>query len=909
MTSKNTSAQLTAIVVVTVLLLSNATAQTNPGNETESKEELVALEPITIVADIDNGYQSNETLAATRLRGKTKDVASAITVITPEMLNDLGVTNFAELADFLPSSANYHINEGDSNGNGPRSGAPFYVRGFRSDSITVNFFSTLTPIDIYNANRVTFSRGPNSILFGIGSPGGSVDNPSNRADIMRNFGNLTFRVDSFESNRVTVDQNLVLVPRKLAVRVDLLDGNNKTNIEPNRNQRDSAFITATYKPTNSTIVTANVEGSRIRQQIPKNYTIFDWYSTWNAAGQPLVAAARGASPNGTERLQSAPLAILIPGLGAMNWASMSYGERPLVLNSRRNDVGFGQYSPTKIIPLDVNAMGDADRVTVDTKMASVFVTQRLAEGLYLELAAQTEHANRMNMEPDGNTYAINVDPNAHLPNGAVNPYAGVPYLEITPSRLYQATDATQFRATLSYEKDLSNIKVFNRGLAKLSFAGLYSNSTSHQFVDQFREINSTPQGVVNPQLNNTAYRIRRPYYLTPLSGQYFRSNLPPINEPGIKTECLVTDTGRNDWNRSKSFVFGSQALLFDELLALTAGVRRDEVEVQGVNYTRSPRAVFEEGAGRPSHGGSKGVPSEGVGRPYLFGAGLHATKNISLFPDRSTNYQGVSPSSRDIYDNYLPNSTGRGFDIGSKFFLMGDRISGSFSYFETEQDHITDGGLAGSKRGWINSILQAIDPSKLTTTTWTDTKNQKTHGIEFQVVGNPTKNLRLMANVSRNVAKITDRGAIIFAYLDKNYPIWLANAAVPVVDPNGNNVGALVNLIKKAPFNNNHHIAIKSTHTYISQTNFIARYHFHKETMLKGFAIGSAARWRSAPVIGFASIAYPSTVYDLNRPFKGNETWNLDSWLEYKRVVSLGGKKIGWNVQGRVQNLLRDREP
>src|SRR5258708_8524731 len=78
--------------------------------------------------------------------------------------------------------------------------------------------------------------------------------------------------------------------------------------------------------------------------------------------------------------------------------------------------------------------------------------------------------------------------------------------------------------------------------------------------------------------------------------------------------------------------------------------------------------------------------------------------------------------------------------------------------------------------------------------------------------------------------------------------------------------------------------------------------------MLQGFAIGSAARWRSAPVIGFASIAYTNTVYDLNRQFKGNETWNLDSWLEYNRVIRLGGKKIGWTVQGRVQNLLGDRD-
>jgi len=61
------------------------------------------------------------------------------------------------------------------------------------------------------------------------------------------------------------------------------------------------------------------------------------------------------------------------------------------------------------------------------------------------LAGQKEHRNLMNMEPDGNTYSINVDPNAQLPTGAPNPYAGVPYLEMTPSRLYQVTDQNQVR--------------------------------------------------------------------------------------------------------------------------------------------------------------------------------------------------------------------------------------------------------------------------------------------------------------------------------------------------------------------------------------------------------------------------------------------------------------------------------
>src|SRR5258708_14514490 len=163
-------------------------AQSTAPTPQKPGEVEVTLAPFTVSAEAESGYQSNETRSATRLGGKTRDVASALTVITQEMLNDLGVTTFNELADFVPSSSNYHINEGDSNGNGPRTGTPFYVRGFRSDSITANFFTTGTPIDTYNTSMVTFARGPNAILFDVARPVGSVDSPTNRADISREFG-------------------------------------------------------------------------------------------------------------------------------------------------------------------------------------------------------------------------------------------------------------------------------------------------------------------------------------------------------------------------------------------------------------------------------------------------------------------------------------------------------------------------------------------------------------------------------------------------------------------------------------------------------------------------------------------------------------------------------------------------
>ncbi len=905
--------RLVAGMAIVFVVLGPTFAQSTAPTPQKPGEVEVTLAPFTVSAEAESGYQSNETLSATRLRGKTRDVASALTVITQEMLNDLGVTTFNELADFIPSSSNYHINEGDSNGNGPRTGTPFYVRGFRSDSITANFFSTGTPIDTYNTSRVTFARGPNSILFGIGRPGGSVDNPTNRADPSHNFGSISFRTDNFGSMRETIDYNIVSVPKKLAFRVDLLDGNNRNNIKPNRYQNDSAFLTGTYKLSESTTVTANFQATRIRAQIPKGYPIFDWYSPWAAAGNPLIATARASAVPGTRIMQKAntPLAIMIPGVGLMNWAGMAEGARPNIgpPAASHQDVSFDQHG-FKVVPLDVNTMGDADKVEFDTKLVSVFATQRLAKGLYLELAAQTEHVVNMDQEPDGNTYAVYVDPNVQLPNGVPNPNVGLPYLEFTPSRNWVFSTYEHLRATLSYERDFSSIKVFGRGLGSLTMAALYQNSTVHGYTDNYRMMSLVP----GANLNNAAYRLRWRQYLTPPYGNYLKSPLAPLSENGIETQWLSTNTPRNDWNRTQSLVFASQFVLLDDFLAITGGIRRDEQTRQGVDYTRSARGIYElaPDGNWPSRNGTKGPLSQGVGRPYLYGAVLNLTKNFSLFGNKATNYAAGVPSTRDIYNNYIPAQTGRGTDVGMKFFFLDGRISGSFDYFQTETNNGTIGnggpnGFSDKKAQYINSIWAVLNPNN-TPPSWSDLQSQKTHGIEFQVVGNPTKNLRLMGNLSRNITTVTSLNSIVNGYVAQNAPTWLASGSTAANDPTAGvtTVASLVDRIQTELLNDQQMVGIKQTQTYIWQANLIARYQFDRSALLKGFAIGTASRWRSAPAIGFPSIAYPSVILDVRHPFYGSESVNVDGWVEYNRNFEMKGHKIGWMVQLRAGNIFAD---
>ena len=100
-------------------VVSLVSAQSVPGNQVlTATDRTVTLNPFVISVDADDGYAPTETLSGTRLKTPVKDVPSAISIISADMLADLGALNFNDVLDFLPSTARYQSNEGDLDNNG-----------------------------------------------------------------------------------------------------------------------------------------------------------------------------------------------------------------------------------------------------------------------------------------------------------------------------------------------------------------------------------------------------------------------------------------------------------------------------------------------------------------------------------------------------------------------------------------------------------------------------------------------------------------------------------------------------------------------------------------------------------------------------------------------------------------------
>jgi hypothetical protein len=204
---------------------------TVPVENEKVDEDVVTLSPFVVSAEEDDGYLATATLAGSRVRTEMKDIASSITVVTKQFMNDIGAVNNQTLLAYTTNTevgglyGNYAgvgntfidgASESATNMLRPQTNTR--VRGLDSADNTRDFFATDIPWDGYNIGRVDMQRGPNSILFGIGSPAGIINASVNTAGY-KTEGSVQNRIDKFGSLRNSIDYNMVLIPRQLAVRI------------------------------------------------------------------------------------------------------------------------------------------------------------------------------------------------------------------------------------------------------------------------------------------------------------------------------------------------------------------------------------------------------------------------------------------------------------------------------------------------------------------------------------------------------------------------------------------------------------------------------------------------------------------------------------------------------------------
>jgi len=238
---QNIGALFKGLLSLAVSSSPNLSAQDDPDNE------VFELSPFTVDGSEDTGYRATSTLAGTRIKTNLKDLGSAISVITEEFMDDTAATDASTLLSYTTNTevGGYQGNfSGASNAGddryyqtNERTNPQFNqrIRGLGSADLTRGFFLSDIPFDSYNTNRVTVSRGPNSLLFGIGSPGGVINNNTKQAFQNSNFGEAKVRIDNYGSLRTELDINRSIIDGRLALRIAGLRDDLKYKQDPAHN--------------------------------------------------------------------------------------------------------------------------------------------------------------------------------------------------------------------------------------------------------------------------------------------------------------------------------------------------------------------------------------------------------------------------------------------------------------------------------------------------------------------------------------------------------------------------------------------------------------------------------------------------------------------------------------------------
>ncbi len=294
------------LVLLTALTLTvaPARAQAVPEPESGDDDSTVVLSPFVVETSQDEGkYRATETLGGARIRTNLRDLASPFSVVTSQFLQDTASNNNQDL---LTYTTNTEVGGllGNWGGFGNAQGVSdrgtllspnqnTRVRGLDEADNTRNFFLTNIPWDSFNVERVEIQRGPNSILFGVGSPAGIINANTLQARFDGNRGKVENQYSKFNSLRWVGDYNLELVDDLLAIRFAGLINNQKFRQEPAFNDDRRGYVTATFQPqvlpkewAGRFVVRANYERARIEGNRPRILPPEDGITLWfeDAAG-------------------------------------------------------------------------------------------------------------------------------------------------------------------------------------------------------------------------------------------------------------------------------------------------------------------------------------------------------------------------------------------------------------------------------------------------------------------------------------------------------------------------------------------------------------------------------------------------------------------------------------------------
>lgn len=744
-------------------------AQNAPQPLTEDK--IIELSPFQVQAARDAGYLASSTLAGSRLNTSLLETPASISVMTKDFLDDIAATN---IADALTYAVNAEPDLSDGTGNPGASGdLPLAIRGFGGSSLARNYFQWGLESDTYNTERLDFSRGPNSILFGTGGPGGIINTSTKRAVFGREITQIGLRLGSWEQYRGAVDIGRK-VSNTLAVRVNGMLQTQKSWRDFVESDRKGAALAITYRPFKNTEIRFDGEYGEYERITTNQFLPGDAVSNWLAAGRPLSTTFGTVVPGTNRNTSRAYVHIpesgtVQPWFGAVNTTGAGNAISSAVPRA------FLDFS---VLPLKSALTGTGNRSDSRFTGYALFIEQRLGP-VWIEAAASRQEQGRLWLSSyNWAETVLRADANALLPNGQPNPNAGKLYIESSAAQQTHDFTTDDLRLTGTYTLDLNKR---SRWLGSWTVSGLLSRREGDAFSDNLLEVNTTPEGSATypANLGLAANRIYRRTYIDPFGpgpkgGVDAREH--PVRQQGVTSGFRrVTNAGNVSREILDTWMLAGQTKLLHDRLVVTGGFRHDEQQNFGGTATGDP--VTGEWTLQTLNSTS----TDFEGNTRTLGAVLRATSWASAFYNKSDNF--APQSTLTINGSQLGPRRGEGEDYGVKFRLLDGRLYATLTRYTTSEVNrqvFTDSQLISA----INEIYEAIgDSTRVAGNTSRDSIDTDGKGYELELTANLTSQWRFTLNASRTQGTQSNNQPRNLAYVNARRDAWQRQGSLPLLAP------------------------------------------------------------------------------------------------------------------------------
>lgn len=885
-------------------------AQTAPAAPatTTTDDEPIELSPFVVNTDKDYGYIAVDSLAGGRTITPVKLTPASISSLTRTFLDDLGIQNVRDAVKWAPNVVPANPDAGKGFG-----GSAFHAWSFNYRSAgegqqggpgpTRNYFSFYQDGDAYNIERVEFLRGPNSLVFGLGTVGGTLSTYTKVARTDKSFFTPTIVMDDQGSLRFEIDFNRAISDR-LALRINAVNDDNQGWRDGDESEFFAADIALLFKPTPKTAVRVEVEGARKERTLISS-SISDKLSGWDGV---TASQAWGATPTGSarvERMQNAgawgdwlnPFWVYTPTLGQKalsgwaggwasttsqteTWAALPYQPRAGWYPSQIKLDWHSTYASTAKIPVMPSREWTYGHGInkIDYENITAFLDHAFSDNLDVSLSFYRYADDQAAKDYEG-TGGAAIDINKQLPDGTANPNYGKAFADFFLSKQTQKRDVTEARAMVNYsfESELFGSKWKQRFSG--STAKKQVDISARQYLGQVGNGTtiSNPADWVQNMIWGRIYLDQPNQFLNP----------PEVAPNGRAISYMPKADGYwfdfDDTFKLTDIAFVSHTLLFDDNLSILAGVRRDSYDEHIVELRRG--ANLTDKISDESQDGT----TYSAGAVYYFGW-------LGVFANYSENIQPPNPGSQPLIGGARPSpEEGSGLDYGIRISTGDGKYYAVLSRYDTKSEgHLVENPI-GLRGIWqkFNVVKGLSTESGNGSLAYSDTTARDVTGYELEVTANPVKGLRIQASYAKPEATVVDFYPGARAHFAANLAAW--NAAVNGSESTASNRDALRGEIASVQSAlDNAKPGVVQTGSVEFTASLFANYTFTGDA-LKGLSLGGGVARTGQKYAGI---------------FDKKETW-ADAVTSTSAVIAYETKlgKIPARFALNVDNVLGDDDP